>query len=381
MNEIRFALFGTGGFAANYLEAFKNPKRENVRLAAAVDPYAEDCALCPLYKDAETMYTEQKPDAVIIATPIHFHREQAVQAFAHGCHVVLEKPIAGCLEDARAILAARDKAGRLLNVDYQLCYDPVMRRVKADADQGVFGAPVSLKVIVLWPRGNTYYGRSTHWAGRRFDAEGRAIYDSVLNNATAHYLMNMLFITGAPAEDVSCRTFRANPIETYDTAVMKAQSAGADIFIAVSHAVREDEIQNPMFEYRFEKAVLRFGAPGQRGSDIRAVFTDGSEIDYGRVEQPYMENVWNMADAIRLGVPLMCSGETAIMQTMAVESMRAFQPEAVPFPDRLVTRGETMNWVQGLASALWRAFETTQLPELGENGLILPGQAKKPQEA
>ncbi|MBR5751737.1 MAG: hypothetical protein IKX84_05030, partial [Clostridia bacterium] len=97
--------------------------------------------------------------------------------------------------------------------------------------------------------------------------------------------------------------------------------------------------------------------------------------------QPYMENVWNMADAIRLGVPLMCSGETAIMQTMAVESMRAFQPEAVPFPDRLVTRGESMNWVEGLASALWRAFETTQLPELGENGLILPGQAKKPQEA
>ena len=79
MNEIRFALFGIGGFAANYLEAFKNPKRENVRLAAAVDPYAEDCALCPLYKDAETMYTEQKPDAVIIATPIHFHREQAVR--------------------------------------------------------------------------------------------------------------------------------------------------------------------------------------------------------------------------------------------------------------------------------------------------------------
>ena len=42
MDEIRVALFGTGGFAANYPEAFKNPKRENVRLVAAVDPYAAD---------------------------------------------------------------------------------------------------------------------------------------------------------------------------------------------------------------------------------------------------------------------------------------------------------------------------------------------------
>ena len=372
MDEIRFALFGIGGFAANYLEAFKNPKRENVRLAAAVDPFAESCSLCPLYRDAAQMYEEQKPDAVIIATPIHFHREQAEQAFAHGCHVVLEKPLAGCADDARAILAARDRADKLLNVDYQLCYDPVMRAVKKDVDAGVFGAPVSLRVIVLWPRGYTYYGRSTHWAGRKKDDHGRIIYDSVLNNATAHYLMNMLFMTGAEVQNVRCRTFRANPVETYDTAVMKGRSAGAEVFIAVSHAVREDEIQNPMFEYRFEKSTLRFGSPGQRGSDLTAEFDDGRTVNYGKVEQPYMENVWNMADAIRSGVPLFCSGETALLQTLAVESMRSCEPEAVPFPERLVTHGENMNWVEGLAPALWRAYEKRELPELGKNGLILP---------
>ena len=77
MDEIRVALFGTGGFAANYPAAFKNTKRENVRLVAAVDPYAADFSLCPLYKDAERMYAEAKPDVVIIATPIQLHREQA----------------------------------------------------------------------------------------------------------------------------------------------------------------------------------------------------------------------------------------------------------------------------------------------------------------
>ena len=375
MDEIRVALFGTGGFAANYPAAFKNPKRENVRLVAAVDPYAADFSLCPLYKDAEQMYAEAKPDVVIIATPIQLHREQAELAFAHGCNVVLEKPLAGCEADARAILAARDRAGKLLNVDYQMCYDPVIRAAKRDADSGLFGAPLDMKVIVLWPRGFTYYGRSTHWAGRKYDSDGRAVFDSVLNNATAHYLMNMLFMTGAPAENVSCRTFRANDIETYDTAVMKATSAGAKLFIAVSHAVRQDEKQEPMFEYRYEKAVLRYGKPGgERRKEFTATFNDGREINYGSVEQEYIENLWNMVDALRLGTPILCDGETALLQAQALESMRRAQPESVPFPARLVSTDGSMNWVEGLAGSLWQAFRTESLPELGENGLYFPEQ-------
>ncbi|MBR6499856.1 MAG: Gfo/Idh/MocA family oxidoreductase [Clostridia bacterium] len=372
MNEIRVALFGTSGFAANYLDAFKNPKRENVRLVAAVDPYASDFSLCPLYADAEKMYAEAKPDVAIIATPIQLHREQAEQAFRHGCSVVLEKPLAGCEADARAILAARDRAGKLLNVDYQMCYDPVIRAVKRDADSGMFGAPLDLKVIVLWPRGFTYYGRSTHWAGRKYDACGRAVFDSVLNNATAHYLMNMLFMTGAKAENVQCRTFRANDIETYDTAVMKATSAGARLFIAVSHAVGNAEIQEPIFEYRYEKATLRFGAPGVRGSDFTAHFSDGKTVNYGKVEQPYNANLWNMVDALRQGAPILCSGEIALLHTQALESMRTVQPDSEPFPAAMISADESMLWVEGLADTLWQAFKTEKLPELGEKGLYLP---------
>ncbi len=376
MDEIRVALFGTSGYAANYIEAFKAPARENVRLVAAVDPYAAGCSACPLYADAEAMYSEQKPHVAIIATPIQLHREQAVQAFEHGCHVVLEKPLAGCAEDAKAILAARDRAGKLLNVDYQLCYDQAVRAAKKDADAGRFGRPRALKAIVLWPRGFNYYGRSTHWAGRRYDAQGRAVFDSVLNNATAHYLMNILFMTGAPAENIDCRTFRANDIETYDTAILKAQSAGADIFLAVSHAVREDEKQEPMFEYRYERATLHFGGRGVKGSHLSAVFDDGQTLDYGNVEQPYMVNIWNMIDAIRSASPLLCDGETALMQTLALESMRRVQPEAVPFPKNLVSRDENMKWVNGLAASLWRAYETERLPELGRTGLVYAdGQA------
>ena len=361
--ELKAVLFGVGGYAANYPEALlRQPLRENVRLAGAVDPFARDFTACPLYDDAETMLREIKPDIAIISTPIQFHTEQAELAFAHGCHVVLEKPIAGTVESAQAILRARDRANRLLNVDYHWCFSPAMLSMKADAEAGLFGAPVSLRAIVLWPRNLSYYRRGTGWAGKKLDPEGRPIYDSVLNNATAHYLMNMLFVTGKLAEGVQCATFRANPIETYDTAVMKARSAGAEIFIAVSHAVDGSELQEPLFEYRFEGAVIRFGEPGRRGERLKAYMNDGTVKDYGPADPPYMENLWNMADAIRGLDTIRGSGETALLQTMAVQEMRRVQPQAQPFPEAWIRREADRNWVPGLAPALWDCYRGMSLP-------------------
>lgn len=371
MEELRAVLFGTGGYAANYLEAFKKPRREHVRLVGAVDPFARDFSACPLYADAETMLRETQPHIAIVATPIQFHTEQAELAFAHGCHVVLEKPIAATAETARSLLRARDRAGKLLNVDYQLCYDPAIRAVKADADAGLFGAPVSLRVLVLWPRDRAYFQRGSGWAGKRYDPQGRPIFDSVLNNATAHYLMNMLFITGAPAENIQCATFRANPVETYDTAVMKGTSAGADIFIAVSHALAPAEKMGPVLEYRFEQATVRWVRMNGQSTSLTAAFADGSVKDYGPVDEPYMENLWNMVDAIREGKPLLCTGETALLQTLAVEGMRQQQPESIPFPETWVRREESIHWVPGLADALRRCYDRQALPQWDLNASAL----------
>ncbi len=370
--ELKAVLFGIGGYAANYTEAFRRPRRENVVLAGAVDPYAQSCDACPLYEDPETMLREIRPDIAVISTPIQLHARQAELAFEYGCHVVLEKPIAATVESARAILAARDRAGRLLNVDYHWCYSDAMRAMKADADAGLFGAPRALRAIVLWPRGRAYYRRGSGWAGKKTDAEGLPVYDSVLNNATAHYLMNMLFILGAPAEGIQCATFRANPIETYDTAVFRARAAGAELFMAVSHAVNESEKQEPMLEYRFEKAVVRFGAPGVRGSVLKAYFDSGEVRDYGEVDPPYMENLWNMVDAVRGEDTIHCTGETALLQTMAVQDMRSLQPEAAVFPEKWIRYDPEAIWVPGLARALWACYDGRALPRwnMGADSLL-----------
>ena len=220
MHEIKVALFGVGGYAAKYLIAMARPGLECVRLVGAVDPYCKACDLCPVYDTAEELFFRCQLDMAIIATPIHCHATQAEAAFRHGCHVLLEKPIVPDMAGARRILDARDRAGKMPGVGFNFCASSTVRAVRADAKAGLFGLPLRLKAMVLWPRNHAYYHRSSGWAGRKYAPDGEPVFDSVLSNATAHYLMNMLYLLDEPLTRLDCATFRASAIETYDTAFL-----------------------------------------------------------------------------------------------------------------------------------------------------------------
>lgn len=365
MDEIKVALFGIGGYAVNYLAEFEHPRREKVRLVGAVDPFAKACAACPVYATAEELFAHCQPDLVVVASPIQLHAEQAITAFRHGCHVALEKPIAPTMQEVQDILRARDEAGKLLSVGFQFCIGKMMQDVKRDMQAGVFGKLKRMRAIVLWPRGENYYRPGVGWKGKKYDAEGRPIFDSVLENATAHYLMNMLFLGETPLYDIQCQTYRANPIETYDTAVVRAKVGDdAQALIAVSHAVDPDKNQNPMWRYEFEHAVLGYGGVGQQGTWTTVRMDDGTLREYGKdAEAEGMINLWNMVDAIRGTDTVHCTGEMAALHTRTLERLREIQPEATPFPEAwLVHKGE-YTYVPGLAEALFDCYNNDRMPQ------------------
>ena len=57
-------------------------------------------------------------DAVVIATPDSYHADLAVAGLERGLHVFSEKPLAYNTADIARIAAARDKAGRIVQVGY-----------------------------------------------------------------------------------------------------------------------------------------------------------------------------------------------------------------------------------------------------------------------
>ena len=363
MEEIKVALFGVGGYAANYPYTIGVHPEANVKLVAAVDPFNKNCDMCPVYDTAEELFANHQPDLVCVATPIHLHEEQVVEAFRHGCHVAMEKPIAGDMDSVRKILAARDEAGKMLSVGFNMCADPVIRAAREDALNGVFGKPVSFKTIVLWPRGHAYYARGGGWAGKKYAKNGAPLFDSVLSNATAHYLMNMLFFLGEPVEQLDCRTYRANPIETYDTAIVKGKTASnVDMFIAVSHAGDPDKKQNPYFIYEYENATLIGGNVGQEEAYLVAKFKDGTVKEYGQEGKRHMGPFWSMIGAMRGECEIACTGEQGMLHVDTIEKMRGIQPESMTFPEKWLAEKNEYTWVPGLVEAMWECFDKTELP-------------------
>jgi len=67
-------------------------------------------------------------DAVVIAAPDPFHPELAIAALDAGLHVMCEKPLALTVGGCDRIAAARDRAGKVMQVAYMKRYDPIFRR-------------------------------------------------------------------------------------------------------------------------------------------------------------------------------------------------------------------------------------------------------------
>jgi predicted dehydrogenase len=250
------ALVGISGYGRVYLRWLEAMvARRRLRLAAAVvinpDEEREACERLralgvKLYRDwHELEALAGCLDLCLIPTPIHLHAEITIAALELGANVLVEKPLAASVEQARAIQAAEARTGRWVAVGYQDFYAPSTLEIARQLAAGRIGRIRSVRWLGLWPRTEEYYRRN-HWAGRK-SLDGRLVRDSPLNNAMAHYLNLALFWAGAGRnlpvrlERTEAELFRCYPIENFDTAVARFHTSdGVMIQAAVSHCCEEN---------------------------------------------------------------------------------------------------------------------------------------------
>lgn len=78
----------------------------------------------PLFDDFEAALDATRPDAVCISTYPDTHESFALKAFAKGCHVFMEKPLADTVEGAERVVAAARSANKKLVIGYILRHHP-----------------------------------------------------------------------------------------------------------------------------------------------------------------------------------------------------------------------------------------------------------------
>ncbi len=68
------------------------------------------------YGDYRALLADKSIDAVIIATPDHWHKQQTIEALAAGKDVYLEKPMTLAIDEGPEMYAAAEKSGRILQI-------------------------------------------------------------------------------------------------------------------------------------------------------------------------------------------------------------------------------------------------------------------------
>jgi predicted dehydrogenase len=123
--RLNIGLIGTGGRCRHLMQALA--KVPNTRMAALCDVYEPHIELARkladpqarAYRDHRELLASKDIDAVLIASPDHWHVPMTIDAIAAGKDVYVEKPLTHKLEEGRRILEAQARHKRVVQVGTQ----------------------------------------------------------------------------------------------------------------------------------------------------------------------------------------------------------------------------------------------------------------------
>jgi predicted dehydrogenase len=201
MQKVRLGIIGCGLAAKElHLPALKrlNNKFEITALANHTEPKAKELSEIlggvPYMLDYHDLLKRDDVDAVDIALPIDLNYQAAKDALDHGKHVILEKPIAGTLEEAREMLSFPSKYDKVMMIAENFRYRNVYKKVKEIIKNGTIGeayaanwnlyyyVPVESKYAQTeWRQKHKYPGGFMNDAGVHNVAALRLIFGEILS--------------------------------------------------------------------------------------------------------------------------------------------------------------------------------------------------------
>ncbi|MFA6127179.1 MAG: Gfo/Idh/MocA family oxidoreductase [Bacteroidales bacterium] len=369
MKPIRILFSAISGYGFYYLKTLlEEIPEDQAVICGVIDPQPEKSGHfpfivergIPIYADIESFFLDgNSADLTVISSPLQYHVPQSIVALKNGSNVLVDKPVGVTPGELKRLVAARNQSGRWVEVGYQWSFSDPIRNLKKDILNGKFGKPVRLKTICLWPRPFAYFNRND-WAGRVWAEDGNLVLDSVANNACAHFLHNLFFLTGPSMNEssvpasVTGERWRAYDIQNFDTLVCRVLTDNeVELLFYASH-VTENKV-DPAFEFEFEKAVVTLD---EKSGGIVAVLSDGMTIKYGHPNDDHQfKKLFRSIEKCRIPGPDICPPEAALSQTLCINALHELPNEILTFPDRFVVIEKDRRWVKGIGEKMISAYE------------------------
>jgi len=164
--KLRAGIVGCGGIANNkhMPNLAKTGKAEMVAFCDIVEERAIKAAKefgtadAKHYTDYKKLLAENKLDMVYVLTPNKSHSFITIDALEAGNHVMCEKPMAKTAKEARAMVEASKRTGKLLTIGYQTRFFAPSQYIKQTVERGDLGEIYFAKAHALRRRAVPTWG-------------------------------------------------------------------------------------------------------------------------------------------------------------------------------------------------------------------------------
>lgn len=273
--------------------------------------------------DWSAMLRRDDVDVVAVYTSTDLHGPIATAAAQAGKHVIVSKPTAVRLDEARAMLAAAKHAGTELVVEFDTRYQAGPYRIHKAIAEGRLGRLIQGEYANKCLRGQEYYDEGSGWRGRAEMGGG------CLLNQGVHAIDHLLWYQGAVEGVFALSDTFTHDIEAEDAAsavIRFANGSIANLTVTTTFASGL-----PAGRYGGGGTLKRAQVHGAKGSAT----AEGTEIvnwtvpkegsDVTLPDQPplnvFQDLAWSLADPARRSTTLV-AGEDAIASVYLTTALR-----------------------------------------------------------
>ena len=241
MGKVKLGIIGIGNMGTQHAQQILKGMNPELELAAVADrsQARRDWAATNLpetvkvYGEGAELIASGACEAVLIATPHYQHPPLAADAFAHGLHVMCEKPAGVYTKQALEMNAAAAKRPELtFGMMFNQRTNCVYRKMHEIISSGELGAVKRVNWIITdWYRTQYYYD-SGAWRAT-WEGEG----GGVLLNQCPHNLDLIQWICGMPSRVTAfCNEGKWHDIEVEDdvTAYLEYPNGATGVFITTT---------------------------------------------------------------------------------------------------------------------------------------------------
>jgi predicted dehydrogenase len=196
VEKVRVGIIGVGGIATSaHIPAYQK-LADAVEIVAVCDvdekrvkQVAEQFNVPHTFTDYTEMVAMEELDAVSVCTPPRFHAPATIAALEAGKHVLCEKPMAMNATEAKQMVEAARRSGKILTIGFQSRHAPQAKSLKTFIDAGELGQIYFARALALRRRGIPSWGVFT---SKEFNGGGALIDIGV------HVLDLTLWLMGHP---------------------------------------------------------------------------------------------------------------------------------------------------------------------------------------